>query len=244
MKTAQEVLRELDTERLIGTYLYGHPIDYDDRREKLDLKIGFVHNRYKDTLRQYINRLRTISIVPPEDGQKYILYVSRCVKDGISSEATGLILAEELLEKGADCADYGFEFNWQAEIMGFLVADTPLTQRHLYSLMADVMYEAAFFGFEQEALQEEIDTLRQREEEIRSGTAKYHPWKEVEKELEDKFGFHLDRESPDEEALRMKVVEAETAYHLHSRTKELTLIREQLLKKEKGDGACTTDGNG
>ena len=43
--------------------------------------------------------------------------------------------------------------------MGFLVAETEMTQRYIYELAANVMYEASFFGFEEEDKQEVVEEL-------------------------------------------------------------------------------------
>ena len=110
----------------------------------------------------------------------------------------------------------------QAEIMGFLVAETEMTQRYIYELAANVMYEASFFGFEEEDKQEVVEELKKRTEEIKSGTTEYHTWEEFKKECD------FDEESPDETELHNKVVRASYDYSKHSAMKELNKIREML----------------
>ena len=61
-----------------------------------------------------------------------------------------LVYAEEALRDGLKAPTYAYDFSEQAEIMGFLVADNEFTQRNIYGLMADVLYEASFFGFNEE----------------------------------------------------------------------------------------------
>ncbi len=111
--------------------------------------------------------------------------------------------------------------------MGFLVAETEMTQRYIYELAANVMYEASFFGFEEEDKQEVVEELKKSTEKIKSGTTKYHTWEEFKKEFSD-IGCDFDEESPDEIELHNKVVRASYDYSKHSAMKELNKIREML----------------
>ena len=63
----------------------------------------------------------------------------------------------------------GYEFTRQEEIVGFLVSDTEFTQREIYEVLADVLYEASFFGYEQERLEDKIQKLRRAEKAIEEG---------------------------------------------------------------------------
>lgn len=55
--------------------------------------------------------------------------------------------------------NYPYETSSLAEIAGLRVADTPYTQRHIYELMAQVVYEALRFGFNQERLSAKYSKL-------------------------------------------------------------------------------------
>ena len=116
-----------------------------------------------------MERLRSIKIQPPEDGHQGILFVARYIIDSIDENTYELILADELLEDGAQCASYAYEFTPQAEIIGFLVADNPFTQANLNNLMSEVLHEASFFGFQQEALDEEMKKLKEAEAQAKAG---------------------------------------------------------------------------
>ena len=229
MKTVRETLKEMDIDRLINTYLYNHPNEYK-KEDRLGMDVSQIRNHHKAVLFRYIERLRKMRIKKPADGHHGILYVHRYMKEYTHEEAYCLIHADELLEKGADCSDYAYEFTPQAEIIGFLIADNPLTQHYLYDLMADVLYEASFFGFEQQYLKEEMDKLAEAEEEIKSGKAKTIPFDDVIAELEAK-GHVYDRETKEEKELRKKAVEAALAYSQYSRKMELSMIRDTLVKE-------------
>lgn len=220
MKTVQEYFRTLDEDRLISAYLYNNPVTMKEF-EKSDASLTAINEKIKSTLHQYIERLRTLPIEKTDfEG---VLYVHRIIKDEISSEAFSLINLKELREKGHEATDYGYEFSTQNEIVGFQVADTKLTQCHIYDLMADVMYEASFFGFEQEHLEEEKRKLEEAVKEIDEG--KTVPWEEVKAELKAEFGEDLHEEETEEEvALREKVIRASWEYAQYSRRKELDAL--------------------
>lgn len=232
MRTVQQVLKELDADRLIDTYLRDNPIEYTQNDNLLDRTVRDIRDTVRGNLHRYINRLREMQVTEPEEGQQGILYAHRALKEGFSSQAFNLVHLDELLDRGAECENYAYEFTPQSEIMGFWIADSPMTQRYIYDLMADVLAEASFFGFEQEDLPAQKAKLMDSLEEVRNGTAECLSWEEVKAELET-GDFTFDEESPDEEALRRAAWEAEWAYSRHSREKELTAIREQYLV-EKG----------
>ena len=228
METVQAWLNKLDTEKLINVYLSENPISYEMYKNYLDLTVREIRENYKAALRLYIERLRHLTVKPDEYGKQGLLYVHRIMSDGHRERAYNLIYIEELLEKGNDADNYAYEFTEQATIMGFLVAETPLTQRYIYELIADVLSEASFFGFEQEYLEEEKEKLLEAEKEASERNDKGTTLEEFEAELEQEQGFTFDRESDDERALGHEVVVAELAYSNHSRKKELDLIRSMI----------------
>jgi len=233
MKTVQQLLRELDEDRIIDVYLYENPIEYDRHEYLLDQTVRDIRDKARDRLHQYIQRLREMEITEPEDGHIGILFAHRAMDDGFGSQAFNLVHMDELLERGTECENYAYEFSPQSEIVGFFVADTPMTQRYLYDLIADVLTEASLFGFEQEELADKKAELEQSMKEVENGTAELRTWEELKTELETE-DFTFDEESPDEEELRHAAFEAEWTYSCHSRDKELTLIRESLLS-ERGE---------
>lgn len=167
LKTVQDVLRKLDTEKLVGTYRWHFPIGYEERVELLDMTVRDIQERVKAGLRLLIERLRTLPIKPSADGQQGLLFVHRIMKNGSHDRAYELVFIDELLRDGVNCNSYAYEFTEQAEILGFLVADTPLTQRYIYDLIADAMHQASFFGFAQEDLAGELEKLKQSYERSR-----------------------------------------------------------------------------
>lgn len=224
LKTVQEVLCELDTEKLIGTYRWHFPIGYEEHPELLDMTVREIQERVRQGLRLFVERLQTLPVQSPEDGKQGLLFAHRIMKGGSHDRTFELIFIDELLRDGVKCQGYAYEFTEQAVIMGFQVANTPLTQRYIYELVADVMHTASFFGFSQEDLPRELEKLKQSYEESQESATKGIPFEEALDELGRKYGFAPDRESEDERELHHEVMRAELVYGMHSREKELAAI--------------------
>lgn len=229
MKTVQEYLRELDRDRLIEEYLYKSPIEFEKIHDK-SVSVETVFQRVREYIGEYIDRLRKLDITQDDDGKQGIVFAHRCVGSNCESLeiAFPLVFKEELLEHGTEANSYAYEFSPQSEIVGYLVADNPLTQYYIYDLLADVMFEAAFFGFDEEHKEEEEQKVVQSCEEAMSPDFKGIPWEEVKAHLEEKMGQKFDEESEDELEYHRAVWAAEMEYSQHSRTKEMNMIIEAL----------------
>ena len=224
MRTVQEYLKEIDGERLINEYLYEHPIHlHDVSDEAMTIKEAKALVRAK--LQRYLARLQSMETEVSENGKEYALFAHSVLKDGFQEEGYSLVCLQELIEKGEEAESYAYEFTRQAEIMGFLVSDAEYTQRHIYGLLVDVMFEASFFGFEQQRLEEEKKKLEEAVKECEEGRAVTYTLEELEEE------FGLEREKPDETAdgLRRRVLEASMEYNKYCRQKELRELKSLLL---------------
>lgn len=206
MKTVQETLKNINKDELIGTYFYKYPIDFDyllfKHPEYGEISINELKNKFRQNRLKTIDKLSSVDITPPEDGHRGLLYAHRILKDGFDEPETELVLLDELLEKGSAAQEFAYFYTPQSEIAGFLIADTPYTQQHLYSLLADVLHEASFFGPEQEYLEEEIKKLEKSREEVEEGN--YSTAEEVFEHLREEFGLEDERdpETDEEEKAR------------------------------------------
>lgn len=215
MKTVQETLKEINKDELIGVYLFNYPIDLNyllfKNPEVENLTIKELGEKFRKKISRVIDRLATIQTVPQNPAQQGILYAHRVIKDGFPEPETELILMGELLEKGAAAAQpYAYFFTQHEEIAGYLIADTPYTQDNLYSLLADVIHEASFFGVEQEYLADEIKKLEKSKEDIDKGN--YHTAEEVISNLREKYGLEEDRDEETEEESQLRNLAAEKEY--------------------------------
>ena len=170
MKTVQECLKELDIEELIDEYL---DRDYIRREmikvmKKKDMTTKELLWHYREAIREYIEYMRNVPVEQPEE--QGLLYMYQTLPGLIRDDYWhDLVIIPELREKGVDAEDYSYILCSRGEIAGFLVADTKLTQEHLLTLMADVLYEASYFGYTQEDiekyLQEEEGTNNEPEDD-------------------------------------------------------------------------------
>lgn len=218
MKTVQQVLWELDIERLINAVLARNPIEYDIEGEYLDRTVRSLRDSYMNNLRRFIHQLRETSIELPKDEQKGILYVFRELDNVFRSEAFGLVYLNELIEKGTSCQDCKYDFSERSELLGFMIAETPLTQKHIYELVADVIGTASFFGYEQEQIKERKAEIIHLMNEGKRIVAPLSP----------------EDEDPIEKSLRYAAIEAEIAYRKQTRNNELTRIRDAYLSEQEG----------
>lgn len=222
MKTVQECFREVNEESLIKYYLYKYPINLDEIANE-DLTVKAAKELIWDKLRKYIERLRNIDIEKSRDGEDCILFYHKKMENGFSDDTSSLVHLNELIEKEEEADTYDYIFTKHAEILGFYVADTEMTQEHMIPLLTDVMHTASIFGFEQERLQEEVEKLLETAEKTESGNTVYYSLDDIRKKL----GLKKEEEDPMEDELRRNVNRASFEYDEYCKKKELR----ELLKK-------------
>lgn len=238
MKTVQETLKNINKDELIGTCFYKYPIDFDyllfKHPEYGDVSINELKNKFRQNRLKTIDKLSSVDITPPEDGHQGLLYAHRILKDGFDEPETELVLLDELLEKGSAAQEFAYFYTPQSEIAGFLIADTPYTQQHLYSLLADVLYEASFFGSEQEYLEEEIKKLEESSKEVEEGN--YYTADEIFNHLKEEYGLEGDRdpETAEEEKARNDTNIKTGEYNRMTAAREKAAIRESILSEKEG----------
>ena len=248
MQTVQSYFRTLDKDKLIETYLSWYPIRYEhylhveetyENGEKVDLSllpVKTIRRMRESSLASFIDKMRTIPVEAERNGHTGCLFAYRTFEDGQKSEDFDLIF----LDEGPDALPYGMEFCTHGEIAGFLVADNLLTQREIYRLMAFVMHEATFFGFDQEDLPALLETIEKSEKALREGRIREYDPGMDEEELDDDFLYEcpMERledwadtvtgkpnlpkyeETPEEQELSGKVYAAMNAFSDYSRQRE------------------------
>lgn len=226
MRTIQEYFKEANIDELVGTYLYNHPVNLHELPDK-DISITEAKERIKEKLRDFINRLQTMEAESPEDGITRIFFAHKIDDDWTGPTAYSLVDLNELLENGEDAQVYGHLFTKQAQVMGYLVADTKYTQNHIYGLMADVMHESSFFGFEQERLDEEIESMEKSAKEAKEGKCKTFSLDDLYEE----FGFERPEKDEESDELKKRITLAQADFNLYHKKKELRNLLELCLKE-------------
>ena len=229
MKTVQQYLKELDWNRLIDTYLFEHPIEYN-HPALAGLTVSQIREKYTEGMRKFIERLCGLTPKDDPDGRVGILFAHRCIEVEPMSRTEGycLVHADEVLSDGVDAKTYAYEFTDQSEIVGFLVADVEYTRRHIYGLMADVLYQASFFGYKQEGLAETLEDLDRSMRDAEEGNVQT-----MEEFMEECFSkYDFERNDPEEQDLRNTVLKAAFDYNEHFKKKELALLSVALRNLE------------
>ena len=232
MKTVQEWLIELDTTELINAYFSEHPIDFIHMEENAkQMRVCDIQTKGRKKLESYIDYLRNLPIKNnPEEG-KGLLFVFRMLygysDTGLVHE---LVLVDELLRDGTEAEAYSYTLTDPAEVMGFYVADTPLTQHNIVFLIANVLFEASFYGWTSEEVNREIEaTFSDDEEDDSEMDEEDRLFDEMYRErILNKTSDPTEIENPEEVNLRKKAEKAVSAYFEASRRNELQLIIKQL----------------
>ena len=233
MKTVQQHLNELDKDKLVSVYIHEYGEGYVTFDHSSDRTVREIKAMLQRKISDYVDRLRTIPVSTTEDGKVGVLLAHRYASDGSSDMMFSLVHADEVLEDISTVESYGYELQDQSEIMGYFVSDSPLTMRYIYHLMADVMHEASFFGFEQEDLEEAKKSIQRGLDEVdeKEGIPYEEAIEELIKDYDeyDRIVF-LDKLTAEEQELMDKVTEADDEFYEYSFRKELAILREMLQK--------------
>ena len=225
MKTVQECFREVNEESLIRYYLYKYPINLNEIANE-DLTVKAAKELIWDKLRKYIERLRNIDIEKFRDGEECILFYHKKMEKGFPDDTSSLVYLNELIEKQEEADTYDYIFTKHAEILGFYVADTEMTQEHMIPLLTDVMHTASIFGFEQERLQEEIEKILEAAEKTENGNTVYYSLDDIR----EKLGLKKEEEDPMEDELRRNVARASFEYDRYCKKRELKALFDKISR--------------
>jgi len=222
VKTVQECLREFDMEELLNAYL-AIPFIRDEMIEvmkKKDTMMGIeVWNMFRDRIRKYIEYMRSTTVKSSEELS--VLYVYEVPEGSLWGRFShGLVHIAELKEKGTDAEDYSYTLCTHKQVAGFLVADTKLTRDNLLGLMKEVLYEASFYGYTEEEIQEEIQNVETEEFEDDSFEAAFMNYKPKPK-------------SEDEMRLEKACNKAREEYSVFLRKKALLEVIESLQQEHR-----------
>lgn len=139
MKTVKEWLNEINIQKLIGYYQTMYPAYLDDTRLDEMMTIRQCRDLGLSKLQDAIRQLQNMPITLPDDGTQYIIFGHKILIDSSDDETYVIVSVNELLDYciGADTSEY--DMYDPAEILSFLVADTPFTRAHIYGLLCDVL---------------------------------------------------------------------------------------------------------
>ena len=209
MKTIQEHFREADTEELINSYIFQHPLSFDPSDElNPNTTIAEIYKRYEDKLRNFIERIRTVECVPDPNDEEWVFFVHHTIEHDGDDIAVVLAKQEDIFKDDESLIPYGYDFSPIAETAGIPVADTYLTQRNIHAVLLDYMFETSFFGYEQEELPAAIQRLDEALEHSKAHPEDLHPIDE----LWEKIGYEPEKHDPDERHAWKECLHAESKY--------------------------------
>lgn len=214
MLTVKEALELCDIEKLIKEYQDTLPDDFDKENEGLAMAAWYFN---------------VLKLIPAPSERKQILtaypvisdidegyeYMDACMV--YEDELTGKIsyrerTYEEIYKMTKDelwnelrnvktPQTYAFEFSDWEEILGFYVPDCEIEMYGLERVMASVVHEMTFFGYEREPMEEEREELGRRVDELKEILEL--PEEEQKKQLipaSEVFKDWVDERTPEEKA--------------------------------------------
>lgn len=139
MKTVKEWLNKINIQKLIGYYKTIYPAYLDDTHLDETMTIRQCRDMERSKLQNAIHNLQNTPAKLPDDGTQYIIFGHKILIDSSDDETYAIVSVNQLLDYciGADTSEY--DMYDPAEILSFLVADTPFTRAHIYGLLCDVL---------------------------------------------------------------------------------------------------------
>ena len=244
MMRVQDYLKLLSREELVEAYFDYAPNGNEDLFEDMDIdaddiEIAEIKAKRKHKISNFIQRLADMEFKELDCEETYILIAHPCFsQNSMNGNVEHSLVCKEKLPGEDVSLDYypeenvyisthhPYETSSLAEIAGLYVADSAYTVKHIYELMAQVLYEALRFGFNQERLPEKYSDI-----EDPYGVW-YKNWDYYFNELEDVP--EDSREELDEEpdtkkcSLYMDVYSAIIDYNTYCYAKEVLALRDCL----------------
>ena len=225
MKTIQEVLRELKVDEIEKCYFGEHPIELLSLKGVDAVTIGKYRKKVSSAFQSFVVKLRNMEIVDNSDDSWILFACKLTCENRLNGHTVELIHLKELMKEKdlSKVETYAYEFTEQKEALGFLVADTKLTQDNIMDVVVDFLYEISFFGYEQKQLAKEIKKLDEAMKEIEE-----HPERLERVDLDELFGkYDISKEeiNPEEDKLRKAYYKAEMEYIQYCRIAEMEKIK-------------------
>lgn len=185
MDTVQMYMAQFDKERILKTY-YNRIKDEIDTSDDNISQHGPLYT-YRNIIYNFIEKMAQIDITnqDPENRAIIIAFKQYDKNDFYEpSLRTSLIYEKDLRENKFNVTGYAYEFKPQSEIAGFYIANTKYVNDNIYEVLADILYEASFFGYDQERKEKVKVELNEAIEEIKNGNYTEKSFSDFKKEYE------------------------------------------------------------
>lgn len=220
MKTVQEWLNEIDEERLVGTYFVDFPIDYMMIANK-KLTLEEINECSKKHFLDFVHNLKNLVIKSSDT--TWLFFACNQYREGYRNIDVEMCRLDDINTTG-QLQSYSWLFVDFAEVMGYYIADTKLTFKNIYTVLAKILYETSFFGYNQESMESERKKLEESIKEVERG--EYHSIGEFHKELREELGLDPpDPPDPETEEKQRAIYSAEYEYNTFCRNREIENLR-------------------
>lgn len=217
MKTVQDFLCEADDKELADAYFSEFPINYV-MIQSTDLTLGEIRDRSRAHFLDFVYRMREIKTEPGS----CVFFASKYYSGRYTDIQTQMCELADIRTQSSP-QTYSCLFSDFSTILGTFVAETPETMKNLPVVLAQILYEMSFFGYDQETMEEERKKLEEADRELKENSSSGIPFEEVCK----RFGWELSGE--EESNLKLEITKAEHAlnqFYFHREIEELKKLPE------------------
>ena len=218
MKTVHAWLKEVDVAKIADEYFSEYPIEYENfcRFKKT---VAEIKEAYRLRLLEFLEMLCKLEV--DSTGQDKIFFCHKIYSNYEEKVETILCTKTDIL-----ACDKPETYSWIlvdfAEVMGYCIADTELTKKKIYSVLAQILHEMTFFGFTQEELNEEREQLKASIKEAATGRTR--PAEEVFAEL----GIEEEETNEQEKEILAELHEQERKYNQFQLVAECKKVKKLL----------------
>ena len=156
MRTVKEILMELNEDRLCKVFFEHYGIleayEYEEERNQ-NKTIGQFRKERIEYAKRLISRLKQLEPKRTAKNERgvFFVYELKHYKEGLCFPMTTI---GELKKHGIKAMNFAYEIERQEKILGWYIAETQMTKKYIYDLLADILFEMSFFGIKQEGLKE------------------------------------------------------------------------------------------
>ena len=218
MKTVHAWLKEVDVAKIADEYFSEYPIEYENfcRFKKT---VAEIKEAYRLRLLEFLEMLCKQEVA--STGQDKIFFCHKIYSNYEDKVETILFTKTDIL-----ACDKPETYSWIlvdfAEVMGYCIADTELTKKKIYAVLAQILHEMTFFGFTQEELNEEREQLKASIKEAATGRTR--PAEEVFAEL----GIEEEETNEQEKEILAELHEQERKYNQFQLVAECKKVKKLL----------------
>ncbi len=236
MNTVYEWLHEFSKDSYAKDDLVRMYAEYDrvnfTKIKNREMSLSEIDAAHRQRVEAYISGI--LSCTPKENSEMVFFAVELFNLDNPRTEAR-LVSLKELENDHVET--YGWSVTDREEWLGYHIADTKLTLSNISEMLANILYEASFYGYTREEFEkgrEELwQSIQEGEKEIEEGRGTTYTFEEFRAKL----GLPQEESDSREEELQEAVRDAENALYNYWFEREITELRNMInVIGEKREG--------